>query len=528
VDQPDAGGVRSLGWYMSGGAPSMFGFSADSTIPWYTGSVGDRASDFQTYDQSSVTRPDAILTGFGAGAKLKLGYIPTSQRATANTTPTIVNGGTGTPEDLSKVDVKGKLVVAVPTDNDPSEVPAAVAQAGGAGVIIGEYFLPGGYGNIPIPGYKIGSELLPPLLAALANGPIKVNLSTVTSSPYRYDLLFQDSGGFPEGKPRQVNKNQLAHVKANYRRTGSAGTSHGMAPLWVRIGQGINTVRTPRMALPSTQDQYVTPGVSWSKEAATGDFFDGANGSYGFATSQWHTYRAGHNADETWNAAVYAPRVSTPDARGNGDPYGYRNGDTITTALPLVVESGPDLQSGGCYFGAPENTQLLRDGQPVSGEVLCIGVGRWTVPAADATYQLKAHVPLTGTPGLPLSTDVSATWTFRSSHVDGTGKKPLPLLDVRYAPQADNLNRVPAATVVPLTIGRQAGSGSSAIASVQAWISYDDGKTWKAGAPRGAGTTWFLPVIGGKSGGFVSLRVKATDKAGNSVDETIVRAYEIR
>lgn len=528
VDQPDAGGQRALGWYMAGAAPVKYGFQADAGIPWYTGSVGNRASDFQTYDLSSLTRPDAILTGFAPGGKLRLGYISTSQRATANTTPTIVNGGTGTPADLSKVDVKGKLVVAVPTDNDPALVPDAVAQAGGIGVIVGEYFLPGGYGSIPIPGYKIDLELLPPLLAALANGPIKVNLSTVTSSPYRYDLLFQDTGGFPDGKPRQVDRRQLGHTKTTYRRTGTAGTPHGMAPFFVRIGQGINTVRTPRMALPSTQDQYVTPGASWAKEAGTGDFFDGVNGSYGFSSAQWHTYRAGGNADETWNAAVYAPRVSTPDPLGDGDPYGYRSADTITTGLPLAVESGADRQSAGCYFGAPVNTQLLRDGQPVSGEVPCIGVGRWTVPAGDATYQLRTHLPLTGIPGVPLSTDVSATWTFRSSHVDGVAKKPLPLLDVRYAPRADSYNRVPATTVVPLTVGRQAGSGSSAIASVQAWISYDDGKTWQAGAPRGAGSTWFLPVTGGKSGGFVSLRVKATDRAGNSIDETILRAYEIR
>lgn len=31
-----------------------------------------------------------------------------------------------------------------------------------------------------------------------------------------------------------------------------------------------------------------------------------------------------------------------------------------------------------------------------------------------------------------------------------------------------------------------------------------------------------------RSGGFAGLRVKATDKAGNAVDETILRAYEIR
>ncbi|WP_163509114.1 S8 family serine peptidase [Fodinicola acaciae] len=528
VDQPDATGARQLGWFMSGKGPVNYGFNGDAGIPWYTGSTGHRASDYQTYDLSSLTRPDALVTGFGAG-KLALGYLATSKRGTGVSTPTLVDGGTGSPADLSKVDVKGKIVVAVPTDNDPGLVPDAVAQAGGVGVIIGEYFLPPAYGAISIPGYHVESSALQPLLAALKNGPTKVNLDTVASSPYRYDLLFQDTGGFPDGKPRQVDRRQLAHTRATYRQTGTAGTSHGMAPYFVRVGTGFATTRTPRVALPSTQDQYVTPGpVNWLKEASTGDFFDTVNGSYGFASTQGRTYRVGHNPDETWNSAVYAPRVSTADPLGNGEPFAYRNADTIAVALPLLTESGADLQGGGCYRGAPENTKLLRDGQPVSGDIRCVGNGEWTVPPGDATYQLSAHQPAPPLPGVPLSSDVSATWTFRSSHVDGAAKKPLPLLDVRYAPQADGQNRVPATTVVPLTIGRQAGSGSSAVASVQAWVSLDDGKTWKSEAAHGVGSTWFLPVIGGKSGGFVSLRVKATDTAGNSVDETILRAYEVR
>jgi subtilisin family serine protease len=527
LDAPDPAGPRVLGWYLAGKAPVTYGFQADAGVPWYSGSVGAPAADIKTYDLSSLTRPDAILTGPN-GLRLNLGYLATSPRATSNTNPTVVNGGNGTPADLSKVDVKGKVVVAVPTDNDASLVPTDVAKAGGIGVIIGQTIFQSGFSTVPFAGYTVDQDLLQPLLAALGNGPVKVNLNAMVSSPYRYDLLFQDSGGFPDGKPRTVGNNQLAHVRATYRAPGTAGVRHGMAPFFVGIGQGTATVRTVRVALPSTQDQYLTASTRWLKEAGLADFFDMDNGSFGFSSAPWQSYQVGRTVAETWNSAVYAPRVSTPDPWGNGDPWAYRSGDTIAASLPLTVDGGANLQSPGCFFGDPTQTQLLRDGKPVAGQVQCVGNGQWTVPADGSGYQLSAHVPLTGVPGLPLSSDVTATWTFRSSHVDGTAKQPLPLLDVRYAPIADTFNRVAANTVVPIQIGRQTGSPASEISSVQAWVSYDDGKTWKAVAARGAGATWFLPVSGGKSGGFVGLRVKATDKSGNAVDETIQHAYEIR
>lgn len=54
-------------------------------------------------------------------------------------------------------------------------------------------------------------------------------------------------------------------------------------------------------------------------------------------------------------------------------------------------------------------------------------------------------------------------------------------------------------------------------------VSYDDGAHWTE-----------VPVAGGKAllnhpaSGHVSLRAKVTDTAGNTVDQTIIRAYRLR
>jgi hypothetical protein len=60
-------------------------------------------------------------------------------------------------------------------------------------------------------------------------------------------------------------------------------------------------------------------------------------------------------------------------------------------------------------------------------------------------------------------------------------------------------------------------------------VSFDDGATWSQVAPvRLDNLQWRVAVTYPKtapSSGAVSLRVAATDADGNSIDQTILRAY---
>jgi hypothetical protein len=94
---------------------------------------------------------------------------------------------------------------------------------------------------------------------------------------------------------------------------------------------------------------------------------------------------------------------------------------------------------------------------------------------------------------------------------------------VRLSPWLDNQNTAPAGRlfVVPVTVQAPIAANRNRSLSVQ--VSYDDGKTWRA-----------APVIAGvvvlnhpKAAGFVSFRAKATDVKGNTVEQTIIRAYKI-
>jgi hypothetical protein len=106
---------------------------------------------------------------------------------------------------------------------------------------------------------------------------------------------------------------------------------------------------------------------------------------------------------------------------------------------------------------------------------------------------------------------------------------PLPLSAVRFTPRLDEHHSAPAGRPfdVPVSVQAQAGSAAGRNRSLSVEVSYDDGVTWTAVKLRRGpgGTTGTLSHP--KEKGFVSLRAKATDSAGNTVEQTIIRAYRL-
>jgi hypothetical protein len=100
---------------------------------------------------------------------------------------------------------------------------------------------------------------------------------------------------------------------------------------------------------------------------------------------------------------------------------------------------------------------------------------------------------------------------------------------VRITPPVDQTNTAPAgkATTLGLTVTRQKGSAAKAAKTLTVDVSYDDGKTWKKAVVKGSGATWTIGVTHPKAAGFVSLRVLLTDQAGNTLKQTVKRAYRI-
>ncbi len=58
-------------------------------------------------------------------------------------------------------------------------------------------------------------------------------------------------------------------------------------------------------------------------------------------------------------------------------------------------------------------------------------------------------------------------------------------------------------------------------------MSYDDGATWAPATVARDGAKWSVSVLHPESG-FVSLRAKASDAQGNTVEQTVIRAYALK
>ena len=58
-------------------------------------------------------------------------------------------------------------------------------------------------------------------------------------------------------------------------------------------------------------------------------------------------------------------------------------------------------------------------------------------------------------------------------------------------------------------------------------VSYDDGVTWRRPLLVKVGNSWLALLFHAANARFVSLRAAADDSAGNSVQQTILRAYRL-
>jgi hypothetical protein len=162
--------------------------------------------------------------------------------------------------------------------------------------------------------------------------------------------------------------------------------------------------------------------------------------------------------------------------------------------------------------------------------------GTATVPSASGQYRLVTDVDHDGSV-IGLTTHAHTEWTFTSA---ATSQGTLPLIDVDYTDVADaftghsaldlaNTARGSRLVSLHLAATHQIGSTAPSVGHVSVQVSYDDGATWQAAGVRAGGRGTFTATYRHPAHGqYVSLRVSAADDAGNSEQQTLIRAYRLR
>jgi subtilisin family serine protease len=359
------------------------------------------------------------------------------------------------------------------------------------------------------------AERQPALVASvgsqLVKGPVPDEGPLVTPSPYAYFVADEFKGHAPTGYKGRFTDRDLARVDTSFSSQGIPTASTVAIGAFESGGQAVGRVMP--VTLPGTRTDYfaVRPGLTWNKELYEGDWLNPTN----ILISPPIAYPAGRRTSERQNAAVFAPAFGPFDVAA-------RFGDE------LLVGVGPFAPAGdwSALSNATGRTVVTRAGQVIYDEPT-VGAYLPEVPPGDAAFTVRVDAGRTA-PN-KLSTTVNTEWTFRSATAPGTEPVYLPLSVVRFTPPLSPTNTAPAGKVwaVPVEVQGQPGSAAGRARTLTVEVSYDDGATWHRAPVVRSGQHGVVLLRHPVKAGFVSLRAASTDTAGNSVKETIIRAYEI-
>ena len=318
---------------------------------------------------------------------------------------------------------------------------------------------------------------------------------------------------FPTGYTRAVSRRELATVRADYG-PGAAGdvAQQQMTPQ-PATGMALTLAYPLPVPLGGTRDEYVTTGgVRWQSAVVQLDANDGFVAQF---LAPQRAYRAGRVYHESFNRPVFGPSLPP-----KGFPWVYRIGDVIVVDVWLF---GDKAGNAGLSTLESASTKLYR-GDELVGETPVDGFGVFEVPAEAGDYRLTTSAVRPAR--FDLTTSISAEWTFSSSHVDGEEPAALDLNVVRFLPRLDANGAAPAGRRfdVPLEVQDETGTAQRP-RRLTVEASFDEGRTWQ----RVTVTKDLVAKVNHPAGATsVSLRASATDRDGNTVKQTVIRAYKLR
>ncbi|WP_020574281.1 S8 family serine peptidase [Actinopolymorpha alba] len=534
------------------------------SLSWWRGTPG---GPYNTYDSMGVMvsdgseervsvagtdkvtdAPFVVTTAFDAGPPVLTGQIvggatlhPVWEGGPpidGTVTMTVVDAGTARQADLDKVSLQGKLALVRESDDlSYNEQVAAVVAKGARAVLLYSaqpgVFWPAAGGRVPVlASPKADGEAI---RAELRRRPVSVKFVGQPIADYAYDVAFVEQGQVPAQLAYKVTSNELATISTRMHTTGTKEKGWRLHN-FIATPCGCSTSLVADL-VPSTgyvRTEYVTTRPDVRVHPSWQYLYDNPGDEmYPRSTS---SYQRGQRLTDDWLGAPFSPGPANSTLTLYGAKRAsMRYADTIRYDIATWTDSAghwsPTLAS------SEARSRLYRNGALVTSSDYGLS-GTARVPTEDATYRLEADVDHDGSL-FGLTTSSRSAWTFRSAGNGGTYA--LPLVDVDYTDVVDAAtgrraldlaNTAGANRSVNLLLhaGHQLESDVPPVQAVKVWVSYDDGATWQETTTKRTAADTFAasyrhPRV--KDGGYVSLKVRADDGAGNSLDQTLIRAYRL-
>ena len=505
---------------------SVMEFDSTTSI-WVTPTERAKGGAFEFTSRWQLAEP--LLSARTSGSQT-LRFLPRYERYSPAVVEAerleVVPVGEGRPEDYEGVDVVGKIAMVKPDDKGAEDVDAAVAAGAALMLIVPKEGTQwwtkytGRGSRLPIPVLVLSARERDLLTERLAQGRVSLTIDAVPDSRYTYDVVQVAQDRVPQQVVHTVSPHNSATITANYHEMGGEPWAKEQRYAWrpwqrTTVVENQQEVHTPQRRTETISSG--SPDTLWRQHVLHFFSWDLMNPIRGGAVHGLRTYQPGERVTYDWWGSVVRPAVPTgavPTRTGDG----------------LLLQVAELAGNGGTTYdrsGPTETTMnLYEDGQLLASDDQAWGT--YTATSAQADYRLELDVARTKDPQWAFSTTTDTTWEFGSAR-PGTGSTDLPLLQVDYDVPVGLDNKVRGGRFerIGFSVGYAGRPDRAArVRDMDAWISYDDGGTWQRLQLR-SGDSWSTYLRHPRDGGNASLRVRATDREGNSIDQTVVRAYGI-
>ncbi|MEV5472280.1 S8 family serine peptidase [Streptomyces sp. NPDC052207] len=435
-------------------------------------------------------------------------------------TLTAVYAGTGTAEELARQHVRGKAVVVQGDGTAGIKAQADAAAAAGAQVLV---VVNDGTGRLqpwdetpwspespaPLTVATLDADQGAELIGSLRHGAVALKVTSHPTTDYVYDVVHHWTGAVPADPTWREDSKDLGRVDVSFRNYRQGKAMEFRPDVWRGWAVG-NQLTTPAQG---ERTDWVTSGATWLDDA----FIQGETGQH--AIDVLH-YPARKTAEVDWFGPIQRPRMG---------PIGYqpvRYLDTMYITAPGWGDSGSGhVGEAGANFDVKDWMSLYQGDQQLdwgNAEWLQVpGLGAERVP-----YRLVVDNDR-GAWANPYSTHTLTEWDFTSAVTGSDSAVSLPLIQLDYGVDTDRAGRADRHARLSVAASHLPGTKAS-IGKPTLDVSYDDGATWQRAALGAQGEGWGTALRAPRSAGFVSLRVTARDSDGNSVSQTITRAFGLR
>ncbi|WP_109474381.1 S8 family serine peptidase [Ornithinimicrobium cavernae] len=456
----------------------------------------------------------------------------------------VVDVGTGTVEEVAAADVSGALALVRRSDALPvAEQANNAAEAGATMVAVyhdapGSDAYPGASGiRLDVPTVRLSHAEGTGLLGLLGQGPVTVTAAGQPASPYRYNLRLTEEGSIPAELDYVLETEDLAAVTNAFHSQLSTELTFteswfAQAP-WETFGI---TFPTPTVGGPRERVDYYMPepGLAYTQHLTTPE--DRYNYNWPAdqqakvrLATQSRTYEAGERVERSWLEAPLRPGVWPEESM-------VRTGDVLDIRLAAFKDGqGNTANATGSNFenGFDIAMRVFADGEQVIESNYAYG--RLDIPADAEDYRVEYEVDNLS-PWAQLATHTKSAWTYQSERPEEGEVRVEPLLTVDYDLDVDLQNRLLPASersgplTVEFTVGHQTGAPSLPIRSdASLEVSYDGGGSWRAvDNLREVSEGHFVGVLRAgvpkNNDGTLSLRMSASDSAGSTVEQEVLRA----